>query len=267
MPPVLAHTVYQVVEFDQQLRSRGYRPRVWPTVRREGDELELEDEDDEWEGLSETILGRQEWFDRWLEGERECASPLTRPIARNRPLTAACWQSLTSAISTQSARATRGTSCRKTTTTRARMAARRGRRSRRCGSRSSQSSSPVRTRRSSPGAFAEWAADVTGIRWRTERYRPLPLRHTLPFLLSLHLPLLQSYAGRITSSLDAFESLSFGILPGALGQTTAATAGVGGLVRLVRAGVSARWMSERCEEWGEDAVSLVRLSLLRDQLD
>lgn len=96
---------------------------------------------------------------------------------------------------------------------------------------------------------------MTGTQWRTERYRPLPLRHTLPFLLSLHLPLLQSYAGRITSSLDAFESLSFGILPGALGQTTAATAGVGGLVRLVRAGVSARWMSERCEEWGEDAVS------------
>ena len=56
--------------------------------------------------------------------------------------------------------------------------------------------------------------------------------------------------------MDAFESLSFGILPGALGQSTAATQGVGGVVRLVRAGVSARWLSERCEEWGEDAVSL-----------
>lgn len=88
------------------------------------------------------------------------------------------------------------------------------------------------------------------------RYKPLPLKHTLPFLLTLHLPLLQSYAQRITSSLDAFESLSFGILPGALGQSTAATQGVGGVVRLVRAGVSARWLSERCEEWGEDAVSL-----------
>lgn len=82
MPPVLAHTVYQVVEFDQQLRSRGYRPRVWPTVRREGDELELEDEDDEWEGLSETILGRQQWFERWLEGERECAFSLFSPLCQ-----------------------------------------------------------------------------------------------------------------------------------------------------------------------------------------
>lgn len=45
------------------------------------------------------------------------------------------------------------------------------------------------------------------------------------------------------------------MLPGALGTTTAATAGVGGIVRLVRAGVSARWMSEKCAEWGEDAVS------------
>lgn len=69
--------------------------------------------------------------------------------------------------------------------------------------------------------------------------------------------MLQSYAARITSSLDAFESLSFGsILPGALGgQTNAATQGVAGALRLVRAGVSARWMSERCDEWGEDAVS------------
>lgn len=91
-----------------------------------------------------------------------------------------------------------------------------------------------------------------------DRYRPLPLRHTLPFLLSLHLPLLQSYAARITSALDAFESLSFGLLPGALGQTTAATAGVGGVVRLVRAGVSARWMGEKCAEWGEDAVRMRR---------
>lgn len=28
--------------------------------------------DDEWEGTSEMILGRKEWFDAWLEGERKC---------------------------------------------------------------------------------------------------------------------------------------------------------------------------------------------------
>lgn len=73
MPPVLAHTVYQVVEFDQQLRSRGYRPRTWPTVLRP-DEVPPEEDESEWEGLGETILGRDEWFGRWLDGERECAS-------------------------------------------------------------------------------------------------------------------------------------------------------------------------------------------------
>lgn len=90
---------------------------------------------------------------------------------------------------------------------------------------------------------------------RADRYRPLPIKYGLPFLLRLHLPLLVSYAQRITSSLDAFDSLSFGRLPGALATTSAATSGVGGLLRVVRAGVSARWMSEKCSEWGEDAVS------------
>lgn len=88
-----------------------------------------------------------------------------------------------------------------------------------------------------------------------DRYRPLPTKYGLPFLLRLHLPLLSSYSQRIMSSLDAFESLSFGMLPGALGTSTAATAGVGGLLRIVRAGVSARWTSEKCSESGEDAVS------------
>ncbi|BGP19054.1 hypothetical protein JCM10213v2_007137 [Rhodosporidiobolus nylandii] len=188
MPPVLAHTVYQVVEFDQQLRGRGYRPRTSATVLKEGEEPEYEEEG-EWEGLSETILGRQEWFERWLEGEREFFDQryfdtIGAPDA---------WHIVPEEdYDGEGASGTRPTN------------------------------SALRVKE-----LAEQLAN---------RYRPIPLRHTLPFLLNLHLPLLQSYAGRITSSLDAFESLSFGILPGALGQTTAATAGVGGVVRLVRAG-------------------------------
>ncbi|BGP37330.1 hypothetical protein JCM10449v2_001235 [Rhodotorula kratochvilovae] len=210
MPPVLAHTVYQVVEFDQQLRSRGYRPRTWPTVLRHDEELPADDEDPEWEGLSETILGRDEWFERWLEGERE--------FFDQRYFAAIGASDAWHIVPEEDFDA--GES----------------------GSGTRPTNSALRVKE-----LAEQLA---------QRYRPLPLRHTLPFLLSLHLPLLQSYAGRITSALDAFESLSFGILPGALGQTTAATAGVGGAVKLVRLGVSARWMSERCEEWGEDAFFL-----------
>lgn len=77
MPPVLAHTVYQVVEFDQALRSRGFRPRRTGSTLEEAEaravELQQRGEDEEeWEGLSEVILGRREWFERWLDGEREC---------------------------------------------------------------------------------------------------------------------------------------------------------------------------------------------------
>ncbi|GAA5884946.1 hypothetical protein JCM6882_007164 [Rhodosporidiobolus microsporus] len=216
MPPVLAHTVYQVVEFDQQLRGRGYRPRTIPTVLREGEEVPEYEEEGEWEGLSETILGRQEWFERWVEGERE--------FFDQRYFEAIGAPDAWHIIPEEDYDAGEG------------------------GSGTRPTNSALRVKE-----LAEQLAD---------RYRPLPLRHTLPFLLNLHLPLLQSYAGRITSSLDAFESLSFGLLPGALGQTTAATAGVGGVVRLIRAGVSARWMSERCEEWGEDAFFLTLFDYL-----
>lgn len=59
LPPILAHTIYQTLDFDTLLRSRGYSPRGHKG---------------EWAGLSEVILGEKEWFTRWLEGERECAS-------------------------------------------------------------------------------------------------------------------------------------------------------------------------------------------------
>ncbi|GAA5951427.1 hypothetical protein JCM21900_004406 [Sporobolomyces salmonicolor] len=203
MPPVLAHTVYQVVEFDQVLRGRGYRPRI-------NQGQEEQEEEGEWEGLAEVVLGRREWGERWLEGERG--------FFDKRYFDAIGANDAWHIIPEEDYDAGEG------------------------GSGTRPTNSALRVKE-----LAEQLAD---------RYRPLPLRHTLPFLLTLHLPLLQSYATRITSSLDAFESLSFGLLPGALGQTTAATAGVGGVVRLVRAGVSARWMAERCDEWGEDAFFL-----------
>ncbi|GAA5871149.1 hypothetical protein JCM16303_001706 [Sporobolomyces ruberrimus] len=210
LPPILAHTVYQVVEFDQVLRGRGFRMRGTVGTGYT-EEMNAEGEDgQEWEGLSEVILGRREWFERWLDGEREFFD--TRYYAAIGAPEA--WHILSPEDydTTSSHSGTRPTN------------------------------SALRVK--------ELAEQLS------TRYRPLPLRHTLPFLLTLHLPLLVSYAGRITSSLDAFESLSFGLLPGALGQSTAATQGVGGVVRLVRAGVSARWMGERCEEWGEDAYFL-----------
>lgn len=58
LPPILAHTIYQTLEFDTVLRARNYHPK---------DLVE-----GEWPGLSEVILGKKEWYDQWLKGEREC---------------------------------------------------------------------------------------------------------------------------------------------------------------------------------------------------
>ncbi|KAM0792870.1 hypothetical protein ACM66B_002633 [Microbotryomycetes sp. NB124-2] len=195
MPPILAHTIFQLLEFDEVLRRRGYRPRGL-----KGD----------WKGLSDIVLGRKDWYSRWLEGERE--------FFDKRYYAAISAQDAWQIVSEDDYDPDDG----------------------RSGTRPTNSALKV----------AELAQSLA------DRYRPLPTVHGLPFLFKLHLPLLASYAERVTSSLDAFESLAFGMLPGALATQTAATAGVGGLLRVVRAGVSARWMSEKCSEWGEDAFFL-----------
>ena len=98
-----------------------------------------------------------------------------------------------------------------------------------------------------------------------DRYRHLPhLAHRLQFLLDVQLPILESYHARISSSLDAYENLSSSLMravPGALaGQAghgidrTRLTSGVEGLGRLFKAFVSASWVKEALETWGEELV-------------
>lgn len=219
LPPVLAHTIYQTLEFDRMLRAREYKPRG-----HEGD----------WDGLSQVILGQKEWFDRWLLSEREFFD-----------------KRYYAAISAPDAWHVLGAD--------------------------EYDSALVRPTKSAQ-RVAELAEQLAGTELiltyfksrkltdvKQDRYRPLPLAYTMPFLLSLHLPLLDSYAGRITSSLAAFESLTLGsILPGGLtdGAGRAATSGLGGLQRLLRSTVSARWMAAKCAEWGEDAFFLGLLAYL-----
>ena len=63
-PPLLAHTIYQALAFDASLREDGFSLI--------GTFSGSKADDAEWEGVSETILGRKEWFDRWVEGEKAC---------------------------------------------------------------------------------------------------------------------------------------------------------------------------------------------------
>jgi RAD50-interacting protein 1 len=98
----------------------------------------------------------------------------------------------------------------------------------------------------------------------TDRYSPLPnFTHRTRFLIDVQIPLLEGYYSRISSSLDAFESLSSPLVravPGALGTTSTSntgsrpTAGVEGIMRLCKALTSARYISTAMDVWGEDLV-------------
>jgi len=64
-PPLLAHTIYQALSFDASLRESGFS--LYGTLS--GRFVD----DAEWKGISEVILGRKEWFDRWVEAEKAFA--------------------------------------------------------------------------------------------------------------------------------------------------------------------------------------------------
>lgn len=60
-PSLLAHTIYQALAFDASLKDEGFSLE---NTTAEGEEA--------WNGVSDEILGKKEWFDTWLEGERKC---------------------------------------------------------------------------------------------------------------------------------------------------------------------------------------------------
>ncbi|TRM66203.1 TIP-1 family-domain-containing protein [Schizophyllum amplum] len=105
----------------------------------------------------------------------------------------------------------------------------------------------------------------------TDRYSPLPnATRKMRFLTTVQLPILEHYQGRISSSLDAFETLSSALLravPGALSfggkeeggmsvDTQRLTAGVEGVKKLAKALLSARYLEVALQGWGEDLIFL-----------
>ncbi|KAJ3552815.1 hypothetical protein NM688_g3951 [Phlebia brevispora] len=71
-PAILAHTIYQALTFDTALRDEGFDLGGTSAVAfskglpngKEKKEVR------KWEGVSEVILGRKDWFEAWMEGER-----------------------------------------------------------------------------------------------------------------------------------------------------------------------------------------------------
>ena len=67
-PSILAHTIYQALAFDSALRDEGFDlPGTTVATR-----LDKEAQACTWEGISEIILGKKEWFEAWVEGEQKC---------------------------------------------------------------------------------------------------------------------------------------------------------------------------------------------------
>jgi hypothetical protein len=70
-PPLLAHTVYQTVVFDESIKRGGFNSsRTWKALRRRNGATE--GALDGWQGLTEEILNTDDWFERWWQGEKEC---------------------------------------------------------------------------------------------------------------------------------------------------------------------------------------------------
>ena len=67
-PSVLAHTIYQALTFDSSLREEGFELGGTSAAL----DKEKCAEPLKWQGISEIILGRKEWFEAWMEGERIC---------------------------------------------------------------------------------------------------------------------------------------------------------------------------------------------------
>ncbi|KAH9937391.1 TIP-1 family-domain-containing protein [Fomitopsis serialis] len=218
-PPVLAHTIYEALAFDSALREEGFD--IVGTTAASGSSGG--GTKSKWEGISEVILGREEWFEAWMEGERQFAMDQYMDIISSSDAWLMTEDSPDDAI--------------------------------------------VAERDLRPTNSARRVKAL--VEQITDRYSPLPkFLHRTRFFISVQLPILEAYHSRISSSLDAFETLSSSLMravPGALGSVGVSsesmgragdpqrlTSGVEGVQRLCKALVSARYISAACAAWGEE---------------
>ncbi|TDL28873.1 hypothetical protein BD410DRAFT_712399 [Rickenella mellea] len=216
-PPLLAHTIYQALSFDTSLKEAGFGLGATYVTSTKDDKQKGKQTEDEWPGTSDIILGKKEWFDAWLDGEKNFAEDQYNEIISAPD----AWQ------------ITERTDDEDTT----------------------EELRPTTSAR-------RFKAIIEQI---TERYRPLPsFGQKTRFLIAIQVPLLELYHTRISESLDAFETLSSFLVravPGALaGQQghgggmdgRRMTSGVEGAKRLVKAFISAKYITAAMANWGED---------------
>ncbi|PCH33328.1 hypothetical protein WOLCODRAFT_111625 [Wolfiporia cocos MD-104 SS10] len=217
-PPVLAHTIYEALAFDISLKEEGFGVRGTSSESSSADDASA----DKWDGISEVILGRKEWFEAWMEGERQFAMDQYMDI-----------------ISASDAWL--------------------------IADDDNGDDDIVADRELRPTNSARRVKAL--VEQITDRYSPLPqFVHRTRFLIAVQLPILELYHSRISSSLDAFETLSSAFMravPGALGSVGSdsggragdpkrLTSGIEGAQRLCKALISARYIAAACEGWGEE---------------
>jgi hypothetical protein len=61
-PPLLAHTIYQALVFDAAVAEDGFSLAGTSAAG----------ENAKWDGVSDVILGKEEWFAAWMDGEKQC---------------------------------------------------------------------------------------------------------------------------------------------------------------------------------------------------
>ncbi|KAJ3796672.1 TIP-1 family-domain-containing protein [Lentinula aff. detonsa] len=218
-PSLLAHTIYQALQFDAALKEEGFTlDGTLDSFKTDGDTPES------WTGLSEIILGKKEWFDAWLDGEKRFADKQYHEIIS----AADAWHIADDEPDNE----------------------------------------VIGSDIKSTNSARRMKALMDQI---TERYSPLPnFLHRTRFLLSTQMPLLEHYLSRLTSSLDAYETLSSALVravPGALGVTLGVkedhssgvnvdtgkfTSGVEGVQRLCNALLSLNFIEAAMKGWGED---------------
>ncbi|KAK0465211.1 TIP-1 family-domain-containing protein [Desarmillaria tabescens] len=217
-PSLLAHTIYQALSFDAALVEEGFT--ITDTSSRDAFES------GQWPGVADIILGRKEWFEAWIDGEKKFAEDQYHEIIS----TPDAWQIAED-------------------------------------ERSRHLSNKLQAR------HTRSSTDNTVDTLILDRYSPLPnFTQRTRFLISVQLPILELYHGRILSSLDAFETLSSALVravPGALGvnlggkedssvnvDTRSLTSGVSGVQRLCKALLSANYLEISMEAWGEEVFFL-----------
>jgi hypothetical protein len=272
-PALLAHTVYQTVVFDDSIRQNGFSyGRTWKAVHarrymaKNGEaQAEL---DEEWMGLTEEVLSTEDWFDRWLSGEKKCMSlDRFRRSRKEASLTsryAVADDQYNDIISSDEAWTIVDPE-----STGHSQGGDDGDGAPEADYRPTMGARKVKALiEQVAGTFSSFdLLCIANLRHLlVDRYASLPtLKHRYPFLAGIQVPLLKAFHGRIAGSLDAFETLSSAFVravPGALsghaGSVTdpaKMTRGVNGLQRLAKAWISAAWVRDAVVTWQDEIVS------------